>query len=202
MLSIFLQLSLLFSSSVSPLTGVPADYFHQSHYNVFKSGKVVGHMVCTRSEKNGVVEYTTESNINVSFIIDVAIYNKVQSSFINGLLYNGNSQRIINGKPKAESHISWSNDKYLVSGMGSNPGELKSRISFSTACLMYTEPRNYQQIYSENFRRFVDIEEVSPHKYALKLPDGNNNYYTYKNGVCVEVEVPTSFATVFIRPGE
>lgn len=175
------------------------EHFQQAHYYVFKSNKVIGHMWCSRLEKNDIVEYTTESNVNISLLVDISIYNKVHSSFINGVLHIGTMQRKVNGKQKADTHIEWNKDKYLITTT-EDSNELKLKIYFTTGCLMYVEPEHVKEIYSENFRQFVTIQQIAPHKYALHLPDGKDNYYTYKNGVCVEVEVPTALATVFIRP--
>jgi hypothetical protein len=180
--------------------GGDKDYVYESYYNIFRDGKIVGHVRCSRSEKNGVTEYVTESKVKISLLVDISIYNKIESSFINGILSRGSMVRKINGKARSESHISWQNDKYMVSGVGGKSGEWHSRIEFSTGCLMHAEPDRYTKIYSENFRQLVAVEPVGPHKYAIKLPDGKDNFYTYKDGVCIEVEVPTAFATVYIRP--
>lgn len=189
----------LIISLVSLLSVKNEEHFQQAHYHVIKGSKVVGHMWCSKLEKNGVVEYTTESNVNISLLVDISIYNKIQSSFINGVLQDGSMQRKVNGKQKSNTHIAWNKDKYLITTT-EDSDELKLKIYFTTGCLMYVEPENLKEIYSENFRQFISVKQVAPHKYAIQLPDGKENYYTYKNGICVEVEVPTPLATVYIRP--
>jgi hypothetical protein len=64
---------------------------------------------------------------------------------------------------------------------------------------MYAEPSGMTRIFSENFGQYVTINETAPHRYTLELPDGKDNIYTYHNGKCVEVEVRTSLATVYIK---
>ena len=168
-------------------------------YDVIKNGKVIGYMTSSMVEKDGVIQYTTESNVKVSMLITIRVYNKVQASFWKGFLQDGSLMRKVNSKSRADTRIRWNSTAYQVDENGSS-STFGSRISFSTACLMHVEPVNKQYIFSENFLRFVPVKEVAPHKYELVLPDGHSNFYTYENGRCVEVEVITSFATIYIRP--
>lgn len=64
---------------------------------------------------------------------------------------------------------------------------------------MHEEPINLQKIFSENYKRFIPIKAIKPHQYELQLPDGNRNFYTYANGICVSAEVNTTLSTVFFR---
>jgi hypothetical protein len=42
----------------------------------------------------------------------------------------------------------------------------------------------------------ADIEKIAANKYRLILPDEKYNDYTYKNGICIKVEVVRSIGTV------
>lgn len=173
----------------------------QAHYKVFKGGQVIGKMIASRSEENGAIEFVTESNVNIKALINISIENSIRSSFRNGILQDGAMHRKVNGKLKNASRITRQANGYNVTDVDGNIRKLAADITLSTACLMHTEPVDVKQIYSENFRKFVGLELVAPHKYALKLPDGDN-YYSYKNGICTEMEVPTTFATIFIKSGD
>lgn len=175
-----------------------SDHSHQAYYDIIKNEKVIGYMLCSKVERNETIEYTNESSAKFSILIDVSVYSKLQSSFSDGILRNGKLFRQVNGKTKSDKQIAWDNDQYLIKNDGKSVS-LKSKINFSTACLMYVEPAGIKNIFSENFGQYVSIFEVAPHKYVLKLPDGDN-IYTYQNGKCIEVEVRTTLATVFIKP--
>ncbi|MFT3702082.1 MAG: hypothetical protein QM802_06920 [Agriterribacter sp.] len=172
---------------------------YQLYYDIIKRDKVIGFMKCNRVEDGQTIEYINESSATFSILIDISVYSKLQSSFNNGILRDGKLVRMVNGKTKANKHVSWSNNQYLIDDDGKRTS-LKSAINFTTACLMFSEPSGMKYIFSENFGKPVAIEETAPHIYALKLPDGNDNIYTYQNGKCVEVEVRTAVATVYIRP--
>ena len=40
------------------------------------------------------------------------------------------------------------------------------------------------------------LGKVEENKYRLSLPDGNYNYYIYKNGLCTRVDIERTFFTV------
>ncbi|MFT3948430.1 MAG: hypothetical protein QM763_15785 [Agriterribacter sp.] len=173
-------------------------YSHHSYYDIIRNDKIIGYMKCSKLGNSETTEYINESSAKFSVIIDVSVYSKLQSSFRNGILEDGKLIRLVNGKTKADRHIRWSKDQYLINSDG-KPAFIKSSIHFSTACLMYAEPSGMTYIFSENFGKYVEVNETRPHTYVLRLPDGNN-IYTYKNGKCMEVEVQTTFATIYIRP--
>ncbi|MBX2921470.1 MAG: hypothetical protein KF746_04685 [Chitinophagaceae bacterium] len=175
-----------------------AGYNHHSYYDIIKNDKIIGYMKCSKRDTNETTEYINESSAKFSVIVDVSVYSRLQSSFRNGILEDGKLIRLVNGKTKTERHITLSKDQYLINSDG-KPAFIKSSIHFSTACLMYTEPSGMKYIFSENFGKYIEVNETTPHTYVLRLPDGNN-IYTYKNGKCVEVEVQTSLATIYIRP--
>ncbi len=194
--------SLLIFSPLFPFNGGDADdYSSQAYYDIIRNDKIIGYMVCSKVERGDMVEYTTESSARISMLFDVSVYSKLQTSFCNDLLRDGKLTRLVNGKTKSSNHIVWNTDRYLVNNNGKRT-LFTSKINFSTACLMYVEPLGMRHIFSENFGQYVTIKEISPHQYVLRLPDGNDNLYTYSDGKCIEVEVRTSFATVYIRPGK
>ena len=63
--------------------------------------------------------------------------------------------------------------------------------------LLYTNiPEAINKVYFDNFQKHLDIKKVEANKYRLILPDGNYNYYTYRNGVCSKVDVERTFFTL------
>jgi hypothetical protein len=167
-------------------------------YDVIRNGKVIGYLDAIRKDQGGTVEYSMESNVKVSMLLDFSLYSKVLGSFSNGFLTYGSIIRRVNGHDKANARITWHNDRYLIQDKDESI-ELKEKITYTTACLMHDEPINRLRIFSENFKRFIPIKAIKPHQYELQLPDGNRNYYTYSNGICVSAEVNTTLTTAYFR---
>ncbi|MBN8788818.1 MAG: hypothetical protein J0I84_17165 [Terrimonas sp.] len=174
------------------------DYNHHAYYDIIRNNKIIGYMKCSKLGNTETTEYINESSAKFSAIIDIAVYSKLQSSFRNGILEDGKLIRLVNGKTKADKHIIRSKDQYLINNDGKS-ASIKSSIHFSTACLMYAEPSGMKYIFSENFGKYIAVSQTAPHIYTLRLPDGDN-IYTYQNGKCIQVEVQTTLATIYIRP--
>ena len=168
------------------------------HYEVIRNGKVIGYLDAMRNGNGPIVEYSMESNVKISLLMDFALYSKVFGSFNNGILTSGSIIRRVNGKDKANAIITWQKDRYLIKDMEESI-ELKEKITYTSACLMHEEPAHLQKIFSENFKRFIPIRAIKPHQYELQLPDGNRNFYTYENGICISAEVNTTLSTAYFR---
>ncbi len=180
------------------LLGSLPDTEKKLQYEVVRNGKVIGQLEAFRKHNGVVTDYMMESNVKVSLLMDFSIYSKVFGSFNNGLLTSGSIIRRVNGKDKANSKITWNIDHYTI--LEKNEViTLKEKIFYTSACLMHEEPINMQRIFSENYKRFIPIKSIKPHQYELQLPDGNRNFYTYANGVCVNAEVNTTLSTVYFR---
>jgi len=54
------------------------------------------------------------------------------------------------------------------------------------------EALNVDKVYSDIFETFIVIQKTGEHRYKITLPDGNYNYYNYKQGVLTLVEVHQS----------
>ena len=144
--------------------GTPA--VQQLNYEILKNGKPVGKLVSTQTVGDGTKEFITESDVSIEILFKIQVYTRVRSLFNNGLLFDGNFLRKVNGREKANAHIYWANDKYYIKGL--NETEIfKSKIYYTTACLMHVEPEGLGRIFSEKGRRCSPIKPVGPHKYVL-----------------------------------
>ena len=167
-------------------------------YDVWKGKKVIGNLIASKVVRSNITEFAMESNVTVDMILSFRIYSKVTGIFRDGILIDGKILRKVNDSEKANAHIFWSSDKYYIQA-DNKTVEFKQKIGYSTACLMHWEPVGFNQVYSENYKKMIPVQLVKPHQYMLTLPDGNKNYYTYQDGICVEAEVNTSMSTAYFK---
>ncbi|MGB4770312.1 MAG: DUF6134 family protein [Chitinophagaceae bacterium] len=167
-------------------------------YDVIRNNKVIGHMQAIRTSKGSFTEYLTESSVKVSVVIELAIYTKVIGIFGQGQLISGSVIRRVNSSDKVNATIRWQKDKYVIEEDGEKM-TVPEKISYSSACLMHVEPVGLTRIFSEASKKFIPIRQFKPHQYELQLPDGNKNFYSYSDGVCVSAEVNTTLSKAFFR---
>jgi hypothetical protein len=167
-------------------------------YEVIRNDKVIGHMESVMREKAGSSEYITESSVSINLIFQLSIFTKVIGIFHDGQLVSGSVLRRVNGSARANATIIFQKDRYVIQEDGERM-ELHEKIPYTTACLMHVEPAAYKRIFSENYKKFIPIKQLRPHFYELSLPDGNKNFYTYANGICIGAEVNTNLSKAFFR---
>ena len=64
-----------------------------------------------------------------------------------------------------------------------------AQVGFTSVMLYYQEPVGIEKVYSERFLEYCSLEALDDHKYKLYLPNRKINYYTYEEGVLLEIFV-------------
>lgn len=167
-------------------------------YDVIRNNKVIGHMQAVKNTRGTYTEFLTESSVKVSVVVELAIYTKVTGIFGQGQLISGSVVRRVNNSNKVNATIQWQKDKYIIEEDGGKM-TIPEKIPYASACLMHIEPVGLNRIFSEANKKFIPIRQIKPHQYELQLPDGNKNFYTYADGVCVSAEVNTTLSKAFFR---
>jgi len=167
-------------------------------YEIVRNDKVIGKMEAVKRDKGNMIEYQMESFVSVSLIVQLSIYTKVVGVFHQGQLVSGSVIRKVNDNTKVNAKIILQNDRYLIQEEDER-SELNEKIMYTSACLMHLEPVGLKRIFSENYKKFVTVRELRPHYYELQLPDGNKNFYSYANGICIGAEVNTNLSKAFFR---
>ena len=167
-------------------------------YNVVYRGKNVGTMQLYQKQAGENVYTKVVANVKINLIINIKVHTEEECMFQSGKLVYSNLTRTVNGKEKANKQTKAVADTYQTFSFG-KPGSVnKEAIDYNFGLLYCTEPENKQMIYSDNFQQFVNIQKVSDHKYKIKLPDGNYNYYSFENGICSIAELHHTFYTFYV----
>ncbi len=161
-------------------------------FDVMKGNKNLGYMHIDRTVLGQVEEINITSKVTykllLSFRINVTHYEK----FVNGKLNWGKALSTLNGRTQKDSKIVANKEGHLLTLDGVS-AQVTDPINFSIAQIYFYEPVDGQEVFSQQFARFLTFKEVEPHKYVLASPDGDN-YYSYTNGICTEVRVQRDFA--------
>ena len=112
--------------------------------------------------------------------------------FYNGKLQWGKAKSLLNGRTQKDSKIVSNENGYRLTLDGVDVSVYED-IEFSISQIYFTEPEDGQRVFSQQFGQFLTFQKVGDHKYLMSSPDGDN-YYTYLNGICVNVRVLRDFA--------
>ncbi len=169
----------------------------QMRFRVVRNDEVIGHVLANQVKQQEITSISIESLTKIKLLWGFSINIKQADTFSNGLLTAAYFNKVINNKEKLCHRMQWCRSFYHVRRKGDEDLRQPQPVYYTTSSLYFTEPVNITDVYSPNFLAFGKMRKVAINKYELQLPDGNKNYYSYKNGICEKVEVNTDWATVF-----
>ncbi len=133
-----------------------------------------------KTETSETIKINTNSKFSVLFIPQHMVTSST-SFFKKDTLNNNKSESQLNNDDKELATTSVCKGDYLCIKDGKK-STLKEKIKFTVSKLYFYEPKNINSIYSERHLAFCKITLHKKGVYKLTLPNGNVNYYTYKNG--------------------
>jgi hypothetical protein len=164
------------------------------NYQIIRNGNKVGTLLFSETSTGNLDYLKMESDVKTRFLFTFTAHASEEAVYNNGILLRSSIYRRLNDSEKAnKQHQATGNGQYLIR-TGERSEVTKSYpITYNMLSLYSKEPENISKVYSDNFQTFLAIEKAASHKYKITLPDGNHNYYYYKNGILTLVEVHHSF---------
>jgi len=158
-------------------------------YNILHNGEIKGTMLMHQQINGNRVHLKLESEVKTRFLIKVTVRSIEEAIFENGIMIYSSLCRIVNGDEKINQQIQATGRNYKFTAKNKITTLPTYPINHSILWLYYQEPVHIDKIYSDNYQQFVDVRKTGDNKYRVSFPNGNINYYNYKNGVCTSVEV-------------
>jgi hypothetical protein len=173
---------------------------HNLNYKVVHKNNKIGWIKIQKTDSAGQSSIVLNSEISKRIIFLLSVIEKQEVTFDNSGMTRSFIYRKVNNDVKMNRRTSFKGSYYEVKDQGSLQKVMLSRIRYNLLSMYYTEPVNISAVYSDTFQRYLAIEAKGNASYKVALPDGNNNYYFYTNGVCSRIIVEHSlFSVEFIR---
>jgi hypothetical protein len=166
---------------------------------IFKKSKEIGSIVGKRTEGPDSTSYIVHTNVNFSFLVSYDRKQYTRAVLRNDRLHQCQSKITVNDDLKENkfSHFSIHGEHGMNHGV--NYREMDQEVKFSTIMMYFHEPKGIDQVFSESFQEFCQIEKLPKQSYKLTLPNGEHNIYRYHNERLVEVDVQrTWFDLTFV----
>lgn len=174
---------------IIPFAGIQASaQISRYTYGISMNGKSVGELNILQKASGDslIIDISTVIVTRMIFLFKVVSLDK--TIFHNGKLQYSYTSRQINNGHKSISVTRAIGAIYQSDKEGAIK-QINRSIFHNMSSLYLSEPVNFKEVYSDVFQDFVRITYVEPHRYKLKLPDGNTNEYFYTNGICRRVKV-------------
>ena len=158
-------------------------------YQIVRNGNKVGTLRFSETSTGDMDYLKMESDVKTRFVFTFTAHSNEEAIYYNGVLLRSSIYRKLDGTEKANKQHQAGNQQYIIHAGQRTEVTKNYPITYNMLSLYSKEPGNISQVYSDNFQSFIAIQRTDQHKYKITLPDGNYNYYYYKNGVLNLVEV-------------
>lgn len=165
-------------------------------YDVMRNGNIIGKIDIVELTKDQKKFLSLTSDVKTRFIFSFCDHAAETAAYEDGVMVYSSFCQKQNGSDKANKITIASGKSYKLIDDGVSKLISCSPIRYNMLLLYTNIPETINKVYSDNFQKLLDIKKVEENKYRLSLPDGNHNYYTYKNGVCSKVDIERTFFTV------
>lgn len=170
---------------------------HLSEYDILHNGEVKGTLVLCQKTDTGRVHIKIKTEVKTRFLFEIEVKSVEEAIFENGNLIYSALYRQVNGEVKINQQLRLLGGSYRLISKENIIALPEFPIRFCILSLYCNEPVNIRRVYSDSYHQYVEIKRVDQNKYQVTLPNGNSNYYYYKDGVCIRVEVDQFYNLVF-----
>ena len=170
----------------------------QATYSILRNGIVAGQLKFQQVVKNDSTWIKTESEIKAGFLFTITAFSREETIYKNGILLYSSIYRKTNGSEKANKQTRLRGNEYYITSREKTEVVRDYPIRNNLLSMYCYEPKLINSVYSDFFQQYVPVEKVGESKYKISFPNGNYNYYYYKDGVCIIVEVQASMYFVVL----
>ena len=165
-------------------------------YDVTRNGKVIGNINFVELKQGSKKFLSMTSDVKTRFVFSFSDETSETAGYDKGnLVYSSFHQKQTGSRTVSKTTIAAGKEYKLTVNDASEMMEM-SPIKYNML-LLYTDlPEGINEVYSANYQKMLAIKKVENNKYRLTMPDGRFNYYTYKNGICTDVEIQRSLFTL------
>lgn len=177
----------------------PVATTEQFEYEVIVYNKTIGTFSAVKTQVADNAEYKLTTSISTRIFKKIEFDFAMMSSYHGTKLIHADLKNYMNKELRKSSTVDFDGSKYLIKTDKKTMTHNESDVSYSSASLYFEEPINRKVLFSENYGINLPIKKIGDHKYMVKLPNGDENFYTYKNGEVVNVEFDKSIINVKMR---
>ncbi|MEO5500924.1 MAG: DUF6134 family protein [Ginsengibacter sp.] len=165
-------------------------------YDVTRNGNVIGYLNVTEKTKGNIVFLELKSEVKTRLLL-FSYSSKVIEDVIfeDGMMIFSFYYRKENGK-QTSVEARKTDGNFIVTENGRKSLQHYKPVLNNILQLYCNSPGMDTKKYSNISQQFLDIKRVAENRYRLTLPDGNYNYYNYKNGKCTQVDVERTLFTI------
>ena len=165
-------------------------------YDVTRNGNVIGFLNVTQKIKGNLIFLELKSEVKTRELL-FSYSSKVTEDvvFEDGVMIYSFYYKKENGKETSVEAKKTDGYFNIIDNGNVSLAHYKS-VRNNTLQLYCNSPGLDTESFSNHFQQFLDLKKVAENRYRLTLPNGNCNYYHYKDGICDQVDIERTFFTI------
>lgn len=164
-------------------------------YKGYKGNDYIGDMVVTRKVEGEKVQYTSDAQLKVNFILSWEMRFYYEAEFHAGQLVRSLVKLSRDGKVRTQVSGKRQGDSFH-SDVDGDPVETKGLIDYCILNTYFEAPTGREQIFSERWGNFIGFTDNKDGSFLLQPPNGSQNTLIYKEGICQEMKFNHTLANV------
>lgn len=161
-----------------------------------RNGKVIGKINFVEMISGQKKFLSMTSDVKTRFILAFSDDTAETAAYDNGVMVYSSFYQKQTGSGTANKTTIAAGKEYKLTDDGVSKVTRLDPIRYNMLLLYTTMPEGITKVYSANSQKHLDIKKIEENKYRLTMPDGKFNYYTYKNGICTNVEIVRKLFTL------
>ena len=167
-------------------------------YVLIVNNKNIGHVFASQTKEANYIYYKIQSRAKVDIFISFMNDFIMNTNFKDGVMTESFTERRVNEAITDYCKISFVDNVYQIDYKKQKKYLKDYKLQYTVACLYFIEPKGLKTVFSESYGQFLPIKVVG-NQYELTLPTGQKNFYSYKDGICVEADIYNAFTKVIFK---
>ena len=167
------------------------------YYDIVRNDEVIGHLVLYKKIDGNKTLYKLKSTVKAKFIFSYSSEINEMVVFENGLMIYSFFHETENGKDIL-NETKLAGDYFRKIKNGKVYSQDNTPISTNVLQLYTDAPSSNIQVFSNHFQQLINVNKIAENRYGLSIPGGHYNYYHYRKGVCIQIDVERTFFTIHI----
>lgn len=155
-------------------------------YEIFYRSHSIGMFSAQRTVSGSSERFDLRTSVTARVITKINYEFELSSDYRNNHLVDSDLKSTLNGKIRTKAALELKDSGYR-NDQNETVLNSKDRIDYSSVRLYFDEPVNQHRIFAEKYQEYLKVEHLGNHKYAVVLPNGDRNYYTYVDGRITDV---------------
>lgn len=168
-------------------------------FDILKADAIIGRIIALRDPGPRSTQYLMTSYSEFDVVLKQTVKTSMSAEYRDGTLIGCHSLVRVNGNLRDSSHMVVRNGqshRYVHPKPFVRPVE---QVEWTTARMYYEEPTGQHTIFVESVLDHCPLVRTAPGRYTLRMPNGNENRYMYRDGILIEVVVDRALVDLIFR---